>query len=177
MRHSRPLLSGINDHVNPRIDETVLRVDLNGGATVLASFKIIEAAPMVRKVRRPEKMNFDYVAVSVENQRRISERCSPTLINELASDSPGAPLAPQIGQLMMIGTSRGKRAVGCEIMIEAHWLTIDHSIDAATRRWRLNRRFASDSAWSRPLRRLAHIQRPPRASRRRAHKRKVFRQT
>ena len=61
---------------------------------------------MFWKIRRPEKVNFDLVAVSVENQRWISERGTPTLINELASDGSDAPLAPQIGKVMMIGTSR-----------------------------------------------------------------------
>ena len=60
---------------------------------------------MFRKLGRPEKVNFDLVAVSIENQRRISERGSPTLLNELASDGSDAPLAPEIGELMMIGAS------------------------------------------------------------------------
>ena len=88
---------------------------------------------MFWKVRRPEKVDFDLVAVSIENQRRISKGGTPTLINELASDCPDAPLAPQIGELMMIGTSRRQGAVGCEMMVEAHWLTIDASFGASTR--------------------------------------------
>jgi hypothetical protein len=134
MRQLTALSSGISDQVNPRIDETVPRLDLNGGATIFASLKIIQTAPMFWKVRRPEKVNFDCVAVSVENQRRISKRGSPTLINELASDCPDAPLAPQIGELMMIGPPRRQSAIGREMMVEAHWLTIDASIDASTRR-------------------------------------------
>ena len=60
---------------------------------------------MFWKVRRPEKVDFDLVAVRIENQSRISERGAPTLINKLASDCPDAPLAPEIGELMMIGAS------------------------------------------------------------------------
>jgi hypothetical protein len=172
-----PLLSRISDHVDPRIDDTVLRLNLNGSATIFASLKIVQAAPMLRKVRRPKKVNFDLVAASIENQGRISERGSPTLINELASDCPDAPLAPQIGKVVMIGTSRRQSAVGCEMMVEAHWPTIDASFDASTRRWRLNRRSFSDSASSRSLRRQAYIHRRPKASRKRADKHKAFRQT
>ena len=75
---------------------------------------------MFRNARRPEKANFDLFAVSVENQRRISERSAPTLVKEPAPNSSDAPLAPQIGKVMMIGTSRRQSAVGCEMMVEAH---------------------------------------------------------
>jgi hypothetical protein len=177
MRQLTALSRRVRDHVNPRIDRTVLRLNLNGGAAIFASFKFIEAAPMFRKVRRPKKVNFDCVAVSIKNQRRIAERGSPTLINALASDCPDAPLAPQIGEVLMIGTPRRQTAVGCEMMVEAHWLSIAASFGAATRRRRLNRRLFSDSASSRPLRRRAYIHCPPRAFRRRADKRRAFRQT
>ncbi len=79
---------------------------------------------MFREVRRSEEVNFDLVAASIDNQRRISERGAPTLINELASNCADAPLAPQIGKVVMIGTSRRQTAVGCEMMVEAHWLSI-----------------------------------------------------
>src|SRR5271154_5406465 len=38
---------------------------------------------------------------------------------------------------MMIGTPRRQTAVGCEMMVETHWLSIDASLDASTRRGRL----------------------------------------
>jgi hypothetical protein len=62
-----PLSGGVSGQVNPRIDETVLRLDLNGSAPIFASLKIIQAAPMIRKVCRPEQVNLDLVAVSIEN--------------------------------------------------------------------------------------------------------------
>jgi hypothetical protein len=42
--------SGINAHVDPRIDKTGPRLNLNGDAAVFASLKIIQAAPMFREV-------------------------------------------------------------------------------------------------------------------------------
>jgi hypothetical protein len=140
------LSSGISGHVNPRIDKTGLRLNLNGGATIFAPLKIIQAAPMFRKVRRPEEVDFDLVAVSIENQRRISERGAPPFVNKLASDCPDAPLAPQIGKVMMIGASRRQSAIGREMMVEAHSLSIDASLDPSTRRWRLNPRSFSGNA-------------------------------
>jgi hypothetical protein len=177
MRQLTALSSGISDHVNPGIDETVLRLNFDGRATVFASLKIIQATPMVGKVRRPEKVNLDLVALGIENQRRISERGSPTLIDAFASDCPDAPLAPQTGKLTMVGSPRRQSAVGCKSVVEAHWPSIDASSGLSTRRWRVSRRFASDSASSKPPRRPPYIHCPPRASRRRADTRKAFPRT
>jgi hypothetical protein len=133
MRRRTALPTGISAHVNPRIDETVLRFNLNGRAAIFAALEIIEATPMAWKVRRAEKVNFDCVSVGIENQSRIAERGSPTLLNEFAPDCPDAPLAAQTGQVVMIGTSRRQSAVGREMMVEAHWPSIDASFDASTR--------------------------------------------
>src|SRR3954469_20556194 len=74
------------------------------------SLKLIEASPVLRKVLRAEEKTFDFSAVLIQNDSRITHGCTPAFFEQSAGDASWLPLSREICQDVFV---RAPRPLAC----------------------------------------------------------------
>src|SRR3954447_17782746 len=101
----------MSEYIDTCTHAAIWRVHLGHNTSITGAFKLVQAGPVSRQVRRLENVNIYQRGRRVKGQSRKSERTPRTGIRKPAPHGASTPAPVQASQLVVIDATRCQRSI------------------------------------------------------------------